>query len=48
MQAQLCGGMVHVRVMSRVTRNNSVRAASPVGKAPLVFTTIGEARWFEE
>lgn len=44
MQAQLCGGMVHLRVISRVTRNSSLRAASPVGNAPLVFTTLRNCR----
>ena len=43
-RVQLCTGAVHFRVMSRFTKNNSLRAASPVGKAPLLFVTLRSCR----
>ena len=40
MRAQSCGGIVHFLVMSRVTRNSNLRAASALGNEPFVFVTL--------
>jgi hypothetical protein len=44
--AQSCGGMVHFRVISRVTRNRSLRAASALGNEPLVLVTLRNCRLY--